>query len=201
MDVKLWNDSRRRWKRGKGFTHFKQYMDKHMQHIRHFWSYMHGPPQYNKHIKTFNKKHLQLIIFLFSSYLLNSLKQTPPVCHLKSDKTNSQKKSYLQMPRTVCWCSGDAQHTGGGGSYLSESHIMETRSNWFVKHEVRFYKFNELGLMQKGRKRLEINFNVWMENCWAKSDETYEQHRNEGRQLKNKLVLKLLVDQQKMNWL
>lgn len=115
MDVKLWNDSRRRWKRGKGFTHFKQYMDKHMQHIRHFWSYMHGPPQYNKHIKTFNKKHLQLIIFLFSSYLLNSLKQTPPVCHLKSDKTNSQKKSYLQMPRTVCWCSGDAQHTGGGG--------------------------------------------------------------------------------------
>lgn len=33
-------------------------------------------------------------------------------------------------------------HTVGVGSYLSEakSHIMETRSNWFVKHEVRFYK-------------------------------------------------------------
>lgn len=44
-------------------------------------------------------------------------------------------------------------HVGGVGrwrcgSYLSEakSYIMETRSNWLVKHEVRFYKFNELGL-------------------------------------------------------
>ena len=25
---------------------------------------------------------------------------------------------------------------------------MEARSNWFVKHEVRFYKFNELGLRE-----------------------------------------------------
>lgn len=44
------------------------------------------------------------------------------------------------------------------GSYLSESHIMETRSNWFVKHEVRFYKFNELGLgeMTQGLTQKEV---------------------------------------------
>lgn len=35
---------------------------------------------------------------------------------------------------------------------------METRSNWFVKHEVRFYKFNELGLgeMTQGLTQKEV---------------------------------------------
>lgn len=53
------------------------------------------------------------------------------------------------------------------GSYLSgaKSYIMVTRSNWFVKHEVRFYKFNELGLtemtqglVQKGISGKKLEF-------------------------------------------
>lgn len=42
---------------------------------------------------------------------------------------------------------------------------MVTRSNWFVKHEVRFYKFNELGLtemtqglVQKGISGKKLEF-------------------------------------------
>lgn len=49
---------------------------------------------------------------------------------------------------------------------------METSSNWFVKHEVRFYKFNELGLREmtgglvtkkKWWKWLKINFKFSVE--------------------------------------
>lgn len=72
---------------------------------------------------------------------------------------------WTELGRTAH--SGHVGGRWGCGSYLSEakSYIMETRSNWFVKHEVRFYKFNEMvlremiqGLSQKGVR--DVNFSL-----------------------------------------
>ena len=144
-------------------------------------SCMDSPKDASKHRKPLNKKHLQLIIFLFH-----------PSCKKKKTKTKKQTSQENEFVATTLscfplivwtfWCSASTRLSAerdktnslckianatnvdraqthstqracqGGrwwcGSYLSESHIMEARSNWFVKHEVRFYKFNELGLRE-----------------------------------------------------
>lgn len=81
-------------------------------------------------------------------------------------------KTQHNKPWTKSICNeSSAQHTGGCGSYLSEakSHIMETRSNWCVKHEVRFYKFNEVDSMGGAQGlRLKIYLHWSMESsCWG----------------------------------